>query len=113
ALDVVLDGASLRGVRLYGGALEARLAQETVTIARAEVTGSGTRLSASGEVDLAGRTTRLTLDGTSDLRAMAVSARTSGTGVVLMGGSVSGPFDALAVRATADGGGLAYGTLTA
>jgi autotransporter translocation and assembly factor TamB len=113
ALDVVLDGAELRGLRLTGGTLAARLAQETVTIARAEVAGPGTRLAAAGSIDLTRRSTRLTLDGTSDLRAMAVSAGTSGTGIVLLRGSVSGPFDALAVQASADAGGLAYGTVTA
>jgi autotransporter translocation and assembly factor TamB len=112
-LHATLDGADLRGVRLTGGALRARLAADDVRLDHASVDGPGFRLALAGAVDLARPAADLTLDGSADLRALAASAGKSGAGAVLIRGSIRGPFDGLAVAATADSDGLAYATLTA
>ncbi len=111
-LRATLDGASLRGVRLTEGALEARLSGDNVELDHADVAAPGIRIALAGTVDLTRPAADLTLEGSADLRAMAVTAGKAGTGVVLIRGSMRGPFDALAVNATADGGGLAYATVT-
>jgi autotransporter translocation and assembly factor TamB len=111
-LHATLDGADLGGIRLTGGTLHARLTADDVRLDHASVEGPGVRLALAGTVDLARPGADLTLEGAADLGAAAAAAGKSGAGTALIHGSIRGPLDGLAVAATADSNGLAYGTLT-
>jgi autotransporter translocation and assembly factor TamB len=92
-LHATLAGASLRGIALSRGTLDAQLDGPRLAIGRAAVAGARFDAGAHGTADLARRSVDLALEGTGDLAAIAPSL----AGSLGVRATARGGLDALAV----------------